>query len=64
MVGRKAKISASQRYTIGDIFGFADDLYDMEVDDHSILVSYDVYSLFTTVPVDETIEILPEKALF
>ena len=34
----------------------------MEVDDHSILVSYDVTSLFTNVPVDETIQILAEKA--
>ena len=33
----------------------------MEVDYHSILVSYDVTSLFTTVPVDETIQILAEK---
>ena len=35
---------------------------DVEVDDHSILVSYDVTSLFTNVPVDETIQILAEKA--
>ena len=34
----------------------------MEVDDDSILVSYDVTSLFTNVPVDETIQILAEKA--
>ena len=38
-----------------------DSLHDMEVDDHSILVSYDVTSLFTNVPVDETIQILAEK---
>lgn len=41
---------------------FVDALHDMEVDDHSILVSYDVTSLFTNVPVDETIQILAEKA--
>ena len=35
----------------------------MEVDYHSILVSYDVTSLFTTVPVDETIQILAEKEI-
>ena len=28
----------------------------MEIDGHGILVSYDVWSLFANVPVDETIE--------
>lgn len=28
----------------------------MKIDEHDILVSYDVSSLFTNVPVDETIE--------
>ena len=45
-----------------DIFGFVDDLQSIQVDDHCILVSYDVSSLFTNVPVDETIKILAEKA--
>ena len=48
--------------TINDIFSFADDLYEMKIDKQDILVSYDVSSLFTNVPVDETIEILAEKA--
>ena len=34
----------------------------LEVDDRCVLVSYDVTSLFTNVPVDETIAILVEKA--
>jgi len=34
----------------------------MKIDEQDILVSYDVSSLFTNVPVDETIEILAEKA--
>ena len=42
-------------HTVSDIFGFVDDLQNIQVDDHSILVSYDVSSLFTNVPVDETI---------
>ncbi|XP_068724470.1 uncharacterized protein [Montipora capricornis] len=49
-------------HTVSDIFGFVDDLQNLQVDAHSILVSYDVSSLFTNVPVDETIEILAEKA--
>ena len=34
----------------------------MKINKQDILVSYDVLSLFTNVPVDETIEILVEKA--
>jgi len=34
----------------------------MKIDEQDILLSYDVSSLFTNVPVDETIEILAEKA--
>jgi len=34
----------------------------MKIDEQDILVSYDVSSLFTNVPVDVTIEILAEKA--
>jgi len=48
--------------TVNDIFSFADDLHEMKIDEQDILVSYDVSSLFTNVPVDETIEILAEKA--
>ena len=48
--------------TINDIFSFADDLQGMKSNEQDILVSYDVSSLFTNVPVDETIEILAEKA--
>ena len=34
----------------------------MKIDKQDILVSYDVSSLFTNIPVDETIKILAEKA--
>jgi len=44
------------------IFSFADDLHEMKLDEQDILVSYDVSSLFTNVLVDETIDILVEKA--
>ena len=34
----------------------------MEINGHDILVSYDVSSLFTNVPVDETVENIAERA--
>ena len=58
----KLKPLSDNEHTVTDIFGFVDDLQNIQVDDHSILVSYDVSSLFTNVPVDETIKILAEKA--
>ena len=58
----KLKPLSVSNHTINGVFNFVDTLHDMEVDDHSILVSYDVTSLFTNVPVDETIQILAEKA--
>ena len=48
--------------TISDTFSFADELNDMTVNDENIMVSYDVTSLFTNVPLHETINILVEKA--
>ncbi|XP_068675512.1 uncharacterized protein [Montipora foliosa] len=48
--------------SINDIFLFADELHNTEVNEHEILVSYDVPSLFTNVPVDETIESIAERA--
>jgi len=58
----KLKPLSVNDHTISDVFNFVDSLHDMEVDDHSVLVSCDVTSLFTNVPVDETIQILAEKA--
>ena len=58
----KLKPLSTNEHTIGDIFSFADDLQEMEISDHDILVSYDVSALFTNVPVDETIGILAKKA--
>ena len=54
----KLKPLSVNEHTVSDSFGFVDHLQSIQVDDHSILVSYDVSSLFTSVPVDETIEIL------
>ena len=58
----KLKPLSVNEHTVTDIFGFVDDIQNIQVNDHSILVSYDVSSLFTNVPVDETIKILAEKA--
>ena len=61
-LNEKLKPLSVNDHTVSDIFSFTNDLQDMEIDEHDILVSYDVSSLFTNVPVDETIEILAEKA--
>ena len=58
----KLKPLSVNDHTVSDIFRFADDLHEMEINDQDILVSYGVPSLFTNVPVDETIEALAEKA--
>ena len=47
--------------TISDIL-FADDLHEMKIADQDILMSYNISSFFTKIPVDETIKILAEKA--
>ena len=49
-------------YTIQDIFEFADTVRNVNIQEGDIFVSYDVSSLFTNVPVDETIDILVERA--
>ena len=47
---------------VGDIFVFADELHEMKIKDGEVLVLYDVSSLFTKFPVDETIETITERA--
>ena len=47
---------------VKDIFSFAEEIHGMEINNQEVLVSYDVSSLFTNVPVSETIELLAEKA--
>ena len=58
----KLKPLSVNDHTVSDIFQFAEELHGMEINDHGILVSYDVSSLFTNVPVDETIENIAERA--
>ena len=49
-------------YTISDTFSFADEIRNLSFNETDILVSYDVSSLSTNVPLQETIEILADKA--
>ena len=58
----KLKPLSINNHTISNIFQFSDELVDLKLDENDILVSYDVTSLFTNVPVDETIELLTTKA--
>ena len=58
----KLKPLSVNEHTISDIFQFADELRETKINDHDILVLYDVSSLFTNVPVDETIDSIAERA--
>ncbi|CAB4010145.1 Hypothetical predicted protein, partial [Paramuricea clavata] len=58
----KLKPLSTKEYTIPDPLLFSEELRKKEIQDGEILVSYDVSSLFTNVPVDERIEILVDKA--
>ena len=58
----KLKPLSVNDHIINDIFLFADELHEMQIKEHDILVSYDVSSLFTNFPVDETIESIAERA--
>ena len=49
-------------HTINDIFLFANELHEMEINEHDPLVSYDVFSLLTNIPVDEFFESTAERA--
>ena len=63
MIRRKAKSSILNNHTITDTFKFVEELQDPTVKDSDVLVSYDVCSLFTNVPLEETIiNILADKA--
>ena len=58
----KLKPLSLNRHTISDVFLFAEEIRETSLNPSDILVSYDVSSLFTNVPLDETIETLTEKA--
>ena len=58
----KLKPLSYNRYSILDIFEFAEEIRAKGINEDDIPVSYDVASLFTNVPLDETIGILVNKA--
>jgi hypothetical protein len=58
----KLKPLAINHYTITDTFEFVNEVHSLTLKDGDVLVSYDVSSLFTNVPLEETIHILADKA--
>ena len=59
----KLKPLPTNEYIISDVFQFAQDIQHFKLGENDTLVSYDVTALFTNVPLDETINILADKAL-
>ena len=58
----KLKPLSLNQYTVTDTFEFTNEIHELKINKGEILVSYDVSSLFTNVPLDETIEILVNRA--
>ena len=61
-LNEKLKPLSLNQYTITDIFDFTNEIHELKTNKGEILVSYDVSSLFTNVPLDETIKILVNRA--
>ena len=59
---KKLKPLSCNQYTITGTFEFVNKVQSVEINRGDILVSYDVTLLFTNVPLDETIQILADKA--
>ena len=58
----KLKPLSVNEYTITDAISFSEEIRNLPIYEDSILVSYDVTALFTNVPLNETINILVDKA--
>ena len=58
----KLKPLLLNQYTVTDTFDFTNENNQLKINNGEILVSYDVSSLFTNVPLDETIEIMDNRA--
>ena len=58
----KLKPLSVNNHTISDVFQFAEEIRELDFNEDDILVSYDVSALFTNVPLEETIQILANKA--
>ena len=61
-LGEKQQPLSYNQYTTTDTFEFADEIRKLQINNGDILVSYDVSLLFTNVPLEETIQILADKA--
>ena len=57
----KLKPLSYNQYTVPDTFQFVEEIQGLKINNGELLVSYDVTSLFTNVPLDETIQILADK---
>jgi len=58
----KLKPLATNQYTISDTFEFVNEVHELAIINGDILVSYDVSSLFANVPLEETIQLVDDKA--
>ena len=58
----KLKPLSYNQYMVSDTFQFVDEIQGLKINNGEILVSYDVTLLFTNVLLDETIQILADKA--
>ena len=58
----KLKPLSVNEHTTTDIFAFTNEIRGVKINPGEILVSYDVSSLFTNIPLDKTIDILARKA--
>ena len=58
----KLKPLSTNKYTISDVFNFAEEIQHLKLNENGFLVSYDVTALVTNVLLDETIHILADKA--
>ena len=54
---------ATNRFMVQDTFSFVHELSSLTVKPTDVLVSYDVVSLFTSVPLDDTVRFIVQKAL-
>ena len=59
----KLKPLSCNQYKVTDTFEFVNEVQSLEMNRGDILVCYDATSLFTNVPLDETIQNLADKAL-
>ena len=58
----KLKPLSLNQHTVTDTFDFVNEVQELKISEGYILVSYEVSSLFTNVPLDEPVAILTEKA--